>query len=59
MLSVLDSSIYYRMQTYGLSSLDFSDISYKDLDYQKADSSKDFPFCGEGMMKLLPSTKRH
>jgi len=53
MLSVSESTIYRRMQTYGLSSLDFSDISDEDLDYHMTELSKDFPFCGEGMMKFL------
>ena len=53
MLSVSESIIYRRMQSYGLSSLDFSDISDKDLDHHITELSKDFPFCGEGMMKFL------
>ena len=53
MLSVSESTIYRRMQAYGLSSLDFSDISDEDLDYHMSELSMDFPFCGEGMMKYL------
>ena len=60
-LSVSESTIYRRMQSYGLSSLDFSDISDKDLDHHITELSKDFPFCGEGIVlfsKLLLS-KEH
>ena len=53
MLSVSESTIYRRMQTYGLSSLDFGDISDEDLDYHMTELSMEFPFCGEGMMKYL------
>lgn len=53
MLSVSERTIYRRMQSYGLSSLDFSDIRDDELDRHTADLSKDFPFCGEGMMKFL------
>lgn len=52
-LSVSESTIYRRMQSYGLSSLDFSDISDKDLDNHMTELSQDFPFRGEGMMKFL------
>lgn len=41
------------MQHYGLSSLDLSDISDKDLDHHIAELTREFPFCGEGMLKFL------
>ena len=53
MLSVSESTIYRRMQSYGLSSQDFSDVSYEELDNHITELSKDFPFCGEGMIKFL------
>jgi len=53
MFSVSESTIYSRMQSYGLSSLDFSVISDKDLDHHITELSKDFLFCGEGMIKFL------
>ena len=53
MLSVSESTIYRRMQSYGLSSQDFSDVSYEELDNHITELSKDFPFCGEGMLKFL------
>ncbi|KAJ7380779.1 hypothetical protein OS493_007159 [Desmophyllum pertusum] len=53
MLSVSESTIYRRMQSYGLSSQDFSDISDGELDRHITELSKEFPFCGEGMMKFL------
>ena len=37
----------------GLSSQDFSDVSYEELDNHITELSKDFPFCGEGMLKFL------
>lgn len=48
-----ESTIYRRMQHYGLSSLDLSDISDKDLDHHIAELTREFPFCGEGMLKFL------
>ena len=53
MLSVSESTIYRRMQSYGLSSLDFSDICDKDLDHHITELSKDFSLCREVMMKFL------
>ncbi|KAJ7386861.1 hypothetical protein OS493_006894 [Desmophyllum pertusum] len=53
MLTVSESTIYRRMQSYGLSSQDFSDISNGELDRHITELSKEFPFCGEGMMKFL------
>ena len=53
MLSVSESTIYRRMQSYGLSSQDFSNVSDEELDNHITELSKDFPFCGEGMLKFL------
>ena len=53
MLSVSESTVYRRMQGYGLSSLDFSIICYDELDRHILEISKEFPFCGEGMMQFI------
>lgn len=58
MLSVSESTIYRRMQTYGLSSLDFSDVSDEDLGYM-SELLMEFPFYGEGIMIKVSSRKRH
>lgn len=36
-----------------LRALNFSSISYDELDQHVAETSKDFPFCGEQMLKFL------
>jgi transposase len=53
MLSVSESTIYRRMRSYGLSKLDFSEISDQQLDINVSKIVKDFPFCGEKMIKQL------
>lgn len=53
MLSVSQSTIYRRMRHYGLSKLEFSVISDEELDQQMAAITKDFPHCGEGMIKQI------
>jgi len=53
MLSVSERTIYRRMERYGLSALNFSNISDDELDQHVAEASKDFPFCGEQMLKFL------
>ncbi len=53
MFSVSESTIYRRMRSYGLSKLDFSEISDQQLDSNVSRIVKDFPFCGENMIKQL------
>lgn len=53
LLSVSERTIYRRMERYGLRSLNFSDISDDELDHHITQLSKEFPFCGEGMLKFL------
>lgn len=53
MLSVSESTNYRRMQSYRLGSQDFSDVSDEELHHHISELSKDFPFCGEGMLKFL------
>ena len=53
MQAVSQSTIYRRMRYYGLSKLEFSEISDEELDRQMADITKEFPHCGEGLIKQL------
>ena len=53
MLSVSERTIYRRMEKYGLRSHNFSNISDNDLDRHVRQVSKDFPFCGEQMLRFL------
>ena len=53
MLSVSERTIYRRMERYGLRALNFSNISDDELDRHVTEVSKDFPFCGEQMLKFL------
>ncbi len=50
MFSVLESTVYRRMRSYGLTKLDFSDISDEQLDTYVRGIAKYFPFCGEIMI---------
>ena len=53
MLSVSESTIYRRMRSYGLRKLEFSEITDEQLDINIRTIVKDFPFCGENMLKQL------
>ena len=53
MLSVSQSTIYRRMRHYGLNKLEFSVISDEELDRQLTEITKEFPHCGEGMIKQI------
>ena len=53
MLSVSEVTIYRRMERYDLRALNFSNISDDELDQHVTEASKDFPFCGEQMLKFL------
>jgi len=54
-LSVSERTVYRRMAKYGLSKLSFSDISDNDLDNYLRECTKQYPFCGETMLKHLLS----
>ena len=51
MLSVSGSTIDRRMRSYGHSKLDFSKMTDQQLDINVDKIVKDFPFCGENMIK--------
>ena len=57
MFSVSQSTIYRRMRFYGLSKFDFSDISDLQLDDCVRAIAKEFPLCGEVMIKQLLKEK--
>jgi len=51
---VSEGTIYLRMERYTrLRASNFSNISYDELDQHVTETSKDFPFCGEQMLKFL------
>ena len=56
-LNVSESTIYRRMRYFGLSKWNFSDISDEDLDRQLQTICRDFPNCGEEMLKHLLEEK--
>ena len=47
------------MSSFGLSTMTFSDISDAELDHEVDQISKEFPFCGEGILKHLLSQQRN
>lgn len=53
MLSVSERTVYRIMERYGLRALNFSNISDDELDRVLTKAAKDFPFCGEQMLKFL------
>ena len=53
MLSVSESTIYRRMQSYGLSSRDFSDVSDEELDNHITELCKDFHFVGKECLNFF------
>jgi transposase len=55
MMSVSESTIYRRMRVYGLSKVKFSDLSDEELDGEMDKITKEFPHCGEVMLKQLLS----
>ena len=52
-LSVSESTIYRRMKQYGLSKMEFSEISDNDLDNHVKNITREFPHCGEGLIKQM------
>lgn len=55
-LSVSESTVYRRMnsyRTYGISKFDFADISDQELDVHVENVSKEFPYCGENLIKQM------
>lgn len=52
-LSVSESTVYRRMSRYGLSKFEFADISDQELDLEVENIAKEFPYCGENLIKQL------
>lgn len=52
-LSVSERTIYRRMGQYGLSKMEFSDVSDEHLDRQICQITREFPHCGEGLIKQM------
>ena len=48
-----EKTIYHRIERYGVRTLNFSKISDDELDQHVTEAAKDFPFCGEQMLKFL------
>ena len=53
LLSVSESTIYRRMTQFGLSKMNFSQISDNDLDLKLGEIMKDFPLCGENLLRQM------
>ncbi|XP_031553470.1 uncharacterized protein LOC116290553 [Actinia tenebrosa] len=51
MFSVSESTIYHRMRSYNLSTLNVSDISDDELDVHMVNIANGFPRCGETIVK--------
>jgi len=51
LLSVSERTIYRRLSEYGIKKLQFSDISDADLDIELQNTTSEFPYIGEVMMK--------
>ena len=58
LLQVSESTIYRRMVRYGLSKREFSDISDEELDKEIGDVIKDFPLCGESILRQMVITNK-
>jgi hypothetical protein len=52
-LSVSETTIYRRMRQYNLSRFDFSDISDETLDFSVNEIIREFPHCGEAMIRQI------
>ena len=48
----VEGTIYRRMERCGLRALNFRNISDDELDRHLTEATKDFPFCGEQMLKF-------
>lgn len=57
LLSVSERTIYRRMAQYGLSKMNFSEISDDDLDLKLGEILKDFPLCGENLLRQMITLK--
>ncbi|CAG2202812.1 unnamed protein product [Mytilus edulis] len=58
LLTVSQSTIYRRMAAFGLSKRNFSQISDNELDVELGKILKDFPLCGENLLKQMLIIKR-
>ena len=52
-LSVSESTIYLRMNRYGLSKFEFTDISDEEVDGEIDKVTKEYPYCGENLIKQI------
>ncbi|KAL3842778.1 hypothetical protein ACJMK2_009200 [Sinanodonta woodiana] len=52
-LSVSETTVYRRMRQYNLSRLDFSDVSDETLDFTVNEIIREFPRCGETMIRQI------
>lgn len=57
LLSVSERTIYRRMARFGLSKMNFSEISDNDLDLKLGEILKDFPLCGENLLRQMITLK--
>ena len=53
LLNVSQRTIYRRMAAFGLSKMNFSDMSDNELDLELGKIVKDFPLCGENLLKQM------
>ena len=53
LLSVSESTIYRRMNRYGLNKFEFTDISDEELDAEINKITKEYPYCGENFIKEI------
>ena len=53
LLSVSESTVYRRMGRYGLSQLKFTEITEGDLDKVVKEITREYPSCGEGLLKQI------
>lgn len=53
LLSVSESTVYRRMGRHGLSQLQFTEITDDDLDKVVEELTREYPSCGEGLLKEL------
>jgi len=53
LLSVSESTVYRRMDCYGLSQLQFTEITDGELDEVVEEITREYPSCGEGLLLKL------
>ena len=53
LLSVSERTVYRRMSEYGLTKTNFIDIDDSELDLKVGETMKEFPLCGENMVRQM------